>query len=65
MTVNLVLTLGGGIFVAFLFAVEGYTAAKGLPTISDRLRSLGRSAPIVVVVACALLGILLGHFWAQ
>ena len=65
MTINLVLFLGLAAFVAFLFAVEAYTAAKGLPTISDRLRTLGRSAPIVVVVTSMLLGILLGHFWAQ
>ncbi len=63
MTIDAVLAAIVTAFVLALGAVEGYTAAKGLPTISDRMAQLGRSAPVVIVIACTLLGILLGHFW--
>ncbi len=65
MTINALLVSVLVAFVLFLGAIEGYTAVKGIPTISERLQSLGRSAPIVVVIVCTLLGVLLGHFWAQ
>jgi hypothetical protein len=64
-TVNVILTV---VFVAFLVAllvIEAYTAAKHIPTISERLQRLGRSVPLVTVIVCALIGMLLVHFFGQ
>lgn len=65
MTIDALLTAVSVLYVLVLGSIEGYTAVKGIPTISDRLRSLGSHAPIVVVVVCTLIGVFLGHFWAQ
>jgi cbb3-type cytochrome oxidase subunit 1 len=58
-----VLTIGTLAFVLMLVGVEAYTAMNGLPTISDRVRSLGDSASIVVVLTSLVIGYLLAHFW--
>ena len=64
MTVNLALFALIGAFVVALFVIEAYTAARHIPTISERIQSMGRSAPLVVVVASFLAGALLVHFFA-
>lgn len=58
-----VLLIGTALWVALLFGVEAYTAMNGLPTISDRVRSLGASAQIVVILTSVVVGYLLAHFW--
>lgn len=58
-----VLLLGTAAWVAMLVGVEAYTAMNGLPTISDRVRSLGASAQIVVILTSLIVGYLLSHFW--
>ena len=65
MTVNLALVLGSAAWIIFLFAVEAYTAMKGIPTISERMTALGRSAPIVIMVTLYVLGVLADHFWGH
>lgn len=61
--VNWILFAGIGAFVIFLFVIEAYTAAKGVPTISERVQRLGRSAPLVAVIVSFLAGVLLQHFF--
>lgn len=63
MNVNVALFVWIGVFVIGLFVVEAYTAARGIPTISERIQSMGRSAPLVVVVASFIAGVLLQHFF--
>lgn len=58
-----VLLIGTGLWVIMLFAVEAYTAMNGLPTISDRIRSIGGQASIVVIISSFVIGYLLSHFW--
>ena len=63
MEINAILA---GLFVGFILtltAVEAYTAANGLPTISERLQNLGRSVPLVTVIVSSLIGMLLVHFF--
>ena len=64
MNVNVALFVLIGAFIVALFVIEAYTAAKRIPTISERIQSMGRSAPLVVVVASFLAGALLVHFFA-
>ena len=63
MSVNIVLPLFVAAFVFGLFVIEGYTVATGKPTISERIQWLGRSAPLVVIIAAFLAGVLLDHFF--
>ena len=50
-------------FVLFLFAMEFYAATHKLPTISERIQGMGRSAPLISVVVSFLAGGLLVHFF--
>ena len=58
-----VLLLGTAAWVLMLFGVEAFTAMNGLPTISDRVRSLGASAQIVVILTSLFIGYFLAHVW--
>lgn len=51
------------LFVLFLFAMEFYAATHRIPTISERLQGMGRSAPLIAVVVSFLAGALLVHFF--
>lgn len=65
MAVNIVLLVATLLWIGTLTAIEAYTAAKGIPTISERLQRLGRAVPLVVVTTCTLVGMLLIHFFGQ
>lgn len=58
-----VLLIGTAAWVLMLAGVEAYCAMNGLPTISDRVRALGASAQIVVILTSLVVGYLLAHFW--
>lgn len=63
MTIDLILLvwfLGSSVF---LFAVEAACVVLRVPTISERLQSLGRSAPLVGIVVAWLTGAALIHFF--
>lgn len=64
MTFNLALTVVVIGFIVLLLAMEVYTAVKGIPTISERIQALGRSAPLVTVISAFVAGMLLTHFFA-
>jgi hypothetical protein len=51
--------------ILFLAIVEGYTAVKGLPVISERVARLGKNAQIVVIWTTFVIGYLLAHFFDQ
>jgi hypothetical protein len=63
MTVNIVLVVVFVAFIIALLAIEAYTVAKGLPTISERIQRMGRSAPLVAVIVSCIIGMLLIHFF--
>lgn len=65
MSVNIALLVVTLLWVGSLTGIEAYTAAKGIPTISERLQRLGRAVPLVVVTVCTLVGMLLVHFFGQ
>lgn len=65
MSINIALLVATLLWIGVLTGIEAYTAAKGLPTISERLQKLGRAVPLVVVTVCTLVGMLLVHFWGQ
>lgn len=65
MTINVILLVATLAWIGTLTGVEAYTAAKGIPTISERLQRLGRAVPLVVVTVCTLVGMLLVHFWGS
>ena len=52
-----------GLFVAFLFVMEFYAATHDVPTISERIQRMGRSAPLISVIVSFLAGALLIHFF--
>jgi hypothetical protein len=62
-TINALLLVGFLAFFLLCTAVEAYTVAKGLPTISERIQRAGRSAPLIAVIASFLCGALLIHFF--
>lgn len=62
-TAGWVLLVGTLAWILMLVGVEAYTAMNNLPTISDRVRSLGGSASIVVILSSLAIGYLLAHFW--
>ena len=64
MTINIVLLVATLAWIGSLVGIEAYTAAKGIPTISERLQRLGRAVPLVVVTVCTLVGMLLVHFFS-
>ena len=61
--INVILLVAFLAFFITLVAVEAWTVAKGLPTISYRIQSAGRSAPLIAVIASFLAGALLIHFF--
>ncbi len=63
MIVDLALFLVSLAFAVFLLAVEAYCVATGQPTISERIQRVGRSAPLVAVIASFLAGAALIHFF--
>ena len=63
MSVDLLLFVVALAFAIFLFAVEAYCVATGKPTISARIQALGRSAPLVIVIASFFAGAALIHFF--
>lgn len=63
LSLNALLVIGFVAFILFLLVVEAYTAVKGLPTISERLQRVGKTAPLVTVVVCTLTGMLVIHFF--
>lgn len=63
MTLNAILLVAALAFFLVLVAVEAYTVARGLPTISLRIQQAGRSAPLIAVIASFLAGALLIHFF--
>lgn len=63
MTIDLVLVAWFFGSLAFLAAVETATVALGVPTISERVQTLGRKAVIVVIWASFACGFLLDHFF--
>ena len=65
MSVNLLLFVAFLVVAVFLFGVEAWCVATGRPTISERIQRLGRSAPLVAVIVCTLVGMLLVHFFGQ
>ena len=65
MTINIVLLVATLAWIGSLVGIEAYTAAKGIPTISERLQKLGRAVPLVVVATCTIVGMLLVHFFGQ
>ena len=46
-----------------LCIIEAAAVLSHRPTISDRVRALGRAAPIVVIWVCLAIGYLAAHFW--
>lgn len=64
MIVNVVLVVVFVAFIIALLAIESYTVAKGIPTISERIQKMGRSAPLVAVIVSFLMGALLVHFFS-
>ena len=63
MTINAVLLVATLAWFALLVGVEAYTAARGIPTISERIQSANRHAPLIAVIACTLLAMLAMHFF--
>ena len=63
MSVDLALFVVSLAFALFLLGVEAYCVATGKPTISERIQHVGRSAPLVAVIASFLAGGLLIHFF--
>lgn len=51
-------------FVGSWIVIEAYTAAKGVPSISERLKAAGKTATILPIAAALALGLLVGHWWA-
>jgi hypothetical protein len=46
-----------------LAGIEAVAVVTGRPTISARVRSIGRGATIVVILTSFTIGYLLAHFW--
>ena len=63
MAINALLLVATLAWFLLLVGVEAYTAAKGLPTISERIQRANRSAPLIAVIASTLVGMLLMHFF--
>ena len=57
------LLIGTGLWVLLLFIIEARAVVTGKPTISARVRSLGRGATIVIVISMFVLGYLSAHFF--
>ena len=62
---NIALVVVSALWLAFLFAAEAYTQVKHIPSISERLTSAGRTAPIIFIIAIYVLGVLTDHFWGH
>ena len=60
---GIVLLAGTGLWVLMLFIVEIRAVLTGRPTISARVRDLGRGATIVIVISMFVLGYLAAHFF--
>ena len=63
MGLNVVLLVATLAWFLVLVGVEAYTAARGLPTISERIQRANRAAPLIAVIASTLVGMLLMHFF--
>jgi cytochrome b561 len=60
---GIVLLIGTALWVVLLFVIEARAIATGRPTISARVRSIGRGATIVIVISMFVLGYLSAHFF--
>ena len=60
---GIILLVGSAIWVGMLFVVEYWAIRTGRPTISARVRDLGRGATIVIVISMFVLGYLSAHFF--
>ena len=60
---GIVLLIGTALWVLLLFIIEARAVVTGKPTISARVRSLGRGATIVIVISMFVLGYLSAHFF--
>ena len=63
MTINALLVAILVIVLVALTAIEAYTAVKGLPTISERLQRIAKTAPLATVIVSLLVGVLMAHFF--
>lgn len=63
MDLGTILLLGTAAWVVMLFVIEWRAVKTGQPTISARVRALGRGATIVIVISMFVLGYLSAHFF--
>jgi hypothetical protein len=62
-SLGIALLIGTGLWVLLLFVIEARAVMTGRPTISARVRSIGRGATIVIVISMFVLGYLSAHFF--